>query len=231
MLTVRLGMLFVILSIIWTGLYAFMPVRETALMGWRKAHGAEIKADWVQINDISPQLVRAVIAAEDNKFCRHFGFDLGEIKSAIDDARKGGRLRGASTITQQTAKNAFLWPGRDVVRKGLEVWFTALSEALWSKRRVMEVYLNIAEWGDGTFGAEAAAQKLFNKSARDLTAYEASLMAAVLPSPNKWSAAPPGPYVTSRAATIRARMASVRNENRDSCVLGVRKTNLAATTP
>ncbi len=224
-------MLFVILSIIWTGLYAFMPVKETALMGWRKVHGAEINRDWVALEEISPQLIRAVIAAEDNKFCRHYGFDLAEMKHAFDDARKGGRVRGASTITQQTAKNAFLWPGRDLARKGLEVWFTGLSEALWSKRRVMEVYLNVAEWGDGTFGAEAAAQKLFDKPARDLTAYEASLMAAVLPSPNKWSAAPPGPYVTSRAATIRARMASVRRENRDACVLGVQRKQIAKASP
>ncbi len=213
----RFCILFVCLSILWTGLYAFLPVKETSLMGWRKMNGTEISRSWVPLDEISPHLVLAVIAAEDNKFCRHFGFDLGEIRAALKAAQNGEGLRGASTITQQTAKNAFLWPGRDIARKGFEAWFTVLVEVMWSKERVMEVYLNIAEWGDGQFGAEAAAQHLFNKPAKDLSAREASLMAAILPSPNKWRASPPGPYVSKRAKTIQARMLQIDKQGWASC--------------
>lgn len=208
----------VLLSVFWVFFYGFVVIPGTSLMGLRSLQGQTVRYEWVALDDISPQLVRAVIASEDMKFCRHWGFDLGEIKAAINDARAGSGWRGASTISQQTAKNAFLWPGRDVLRKLVEVWFTGLEEVLWPKRRVMEVYLNIAEWGDGHFGAEAAAQARFNKSARELTAYEASLLAAVLPNPNKWSANPPGPYVAAQAMRIRKRMAVVRKTGRDRCL-------------
>ena len=214
-----LAVLFVGLSAFWVAWHRFAPVEGTSLMGLRSLQGQPIRHAWVPIDAVSPEIVRAVIAAEDNKFCRHLGFDLGEMRAALAEARSGGRVRGASTISQQTAKNVFLWPGRDPVRKGTEVWFTGLTELFWSKRRIMEVYLNVAEWGDGHFGIEAAAQARFGKSAADLTAAEASLLAAVLPSPQKWRVDPPGPYVASRARTLRGRMAQVRREGRADCVL------------
>ena len=207
-----------LLSVFWALLYRFVEVPGTTLMGMRALDGETITHDWVPLDDISPQLVRAVIASEDMKFCRHWGFDFAEMKAAFEDARAGSGWRGASTISQQTAKNAFLWPGRGPVRKLIEAWFTGLEELFWPKRRVMEVYLNVAEWGDGHFGAEAAARARFGKSASELTAYEASLLAAVLPSPNKWSANPPGPYVASQSARIRQRMATVREEGFDTCI-------------
>ena len=217
---VRTGvLLFVGLSVFWVLWHRFAPVESTMLMGWRSLQGQEIRHAWVPLDEVSPEVVRAVIAAEDNKFCRHVGFDLGEIRAAVTEARAGGRVRGASTISQQTAKNVFLWPGRDLARKGLEVWFTGLAELFWPKRRIMETYLNVAEWGDGHFGIEAAARARFGKSARDLTAAEASLLAAVLPSPQRWRVDPPGPYVASRARTLRGRMAQVRREGRADCVL------------
>jgi monofunctional biosynthetic peptidoglycan transglycosylase len=198
--------------------YRFLPVKGTTLMGLRSLQGQEVQAEWVPLSEISPHLVRAVIASEDNKFCRHFGFDLGEIKAAYEDAKNGKSLRGASTISQQTAKNAFLWPGRGPVRKAAEAGFTLPMEALYSKRRIMEVYLNVAEWGDGLFGAEAAAQNRFGKPARDLTRREAALLATVLPSPNKWRVDPPGPYVRGRSGTVMARMRTVEAEGFDACI-------------
>jgi monofunctional biosynthetic peptidoglycan transglycosylase len=198
--------------------YRFLPVKGTTLMGVRSLQGEEVSAEWVALSDISPHLVRAVIASEDNKFCRHFGFDLGELKAAYEEARAGGRVRGASTISQQTVKNAFLWPGRGPVRKVAEAGFTLPMEALYSKRRIMEVYLNVAEWGDGIFGAEAAAQKRFGKPASELTRREAALLATVLPSPNEWRVDPPGPYVRKRSGTVMARMRTVEAEGFDDCV-------------
>ncbi|MGV6802526.1 MAG: monofunctional biosynthetic peptidoglycan transglycosylase [bacterium] len=206
------------LSVLWVILYNLIALPGTPLMGWRQLQGQPISYQWVGLDDISPQLSRAVIAAEDNKFCRHIGFDFGEIRVVLHDAWHGSKLRGASTISQQTAKNAFLWPGRDPIRKTVEVWFTGLEELLWSKRRIMEIYLNIAEWGEGAFGAEAAAQKYFGKSARDLTAYEASLLAAALPNPNNWQTNPPDLIVAKRAERIRKRMADIRRYEWDSCL-------------
>lgn len=214
----RGGLIFVGLSFFWVVLYGFLPVKSTSLMGVRHLQGASIERQWQPLEEISPNLMRAVIAAEDNKFCSHIGFDFGEMKAAFEDAMAGSGWRGASTISQQTAKNAFLWPGRDIVRKGLEAWFTLLEEAIWPKRRVMEVYLNVAEWGPGIFGADAAAHYWFRKPAKDLNAYEASLLAAILPNPRKWSANPPGPYVANRAAHLRKRMSKVRLEGMDQCL-------------
>ena len=215
-----LALLFVGLTAFWTLWHGFVPVKGTILMGLREVGGTQTRQDWVPIEAVSSDMVRAVIAAEDVKFCAHHGFDLGEMRAAWRDARAGGRVRGASTISQQTAKNVFLWPGGGLPRKAVEAWFTGLEELLWSKRRTMEVYLNVAEWGDGLFGVEAAAQARFGKPAADLTAAEASLLAAVLPSPNKWRVDPPGPYVASRSRTLRARMADVRRQGLADCVLG-----------
>lgn len=185
----------------------------------RKMSGDVIIHPWRPLEKISPNLVRAVIAAEDSRFCLHDGIDMEAIEKAIEENQKGGKRRGGSTITQQTAKNVFLWQGGGWVRKGFETYFTVIAGRIWGKRRTMELYLNVAEWGNGYFGAEAASQGRFKKSAADLSIEEAALLAAVLPSPNKWRAVNPGPYVRSRAATIRKRMAVVRNERLDNCVI------------
>ncbi len=205
-------------SITWAGVYRFAEPPGTLLMIERKLSGEVIIHPWTPLEEISPHLVTAVIAAEDARFCLHNGIDFEAIDHAMEEAENGKRLRGASTISQQTAKNAFLWNGRSWLRKGGEAWMTMVIETLWPKRRIMEIYLNIAEWGDGLFGAEAAAQKRFGKSAKNLTAYEAALLAAVLPNPHKWRVDPPGRYVRQRTRTLRKRMNQVRRDGLDSCV-------------
>lgn len=186
----------------------------------RRLEGETIKRDYVSISKISPNLIRAVIAAEDSRFCSHAGLDFEAIEKAVEEKERRGRLRGASTLTQQTAKNVFLWNGGGWPRKGAETGFALLIDAMWTKRRIMEVYLNQAEWGDGIFGAEAAAQARFGVSASDLSPWRAALLAAVLPSPNKWRVDPPGAYVQERARQIMGRMNSVAGEGLDACVLG-----------
>lgn len=205
-------------SIFWAGTYRVVSPPGTLTMLQRKMSGDVIIHPWTPLGEISPHLVTAVIAAEDTRFCLHNGIDLKAINEAMAEAENGKRLRGASTISQQTAKNAFLWNGGGWVRKGVEAWMTTLIETFWPKRRVMEVYLNVAEWGDGFFGAEAAAQARFNKSARDLTKQEAALLASVLPNPHKWRVNPPGPYVRGRVKTVRKRMDIVKRDGLDACV-------------
>jgi monofunctional glycosyltransferase len=156
---------------------------------------------------IAPALGDAVIASEDNRFCLHWGVDWGAVGEAIDEYEDGGRARGASTITMQVARNLFLWPGGGFVRKGIEIPLAGLIELVWPKRRIIEVYLNIAEWGHGIYGAEAAAQAHFGKPASRLTAHEAALLAAVLPNPRRWDAGRPTAYIERRAAIIEARAA------------------------
>ncbi len=197
----------------------FVRVPASILMGQRALAGADVRRNWTPIERISPNLVRAVIAAEDTGFCQHKGVDVEAIKKALEERERGAGLRGASTITQQTAKNVFLWNGGGFVRKAPEAWMAVLIDFVWGKRRVMEAYLNIAEWGDGLFGAEAAARARFGKSAADLTAREAALLAAVLPSPNKWRVDPPGPYVRQRTGTLQARMRTVERDGLAACVL------------
>jgi monofunctional biosynthetic peptidoglycan transglycosylase len=210
---------FVGVSLLWTALYAVAPAPGTLLMLQRAAEGQDVRYRWRPLSAISPDLVSAVIAAEDSRFCAHAGFDFDAIETALREAEGGGRLRGASTISQQTAKNAFLFPQRSWLRKGAETWFVMLAEAVWPKRRTMEMYLNVAEWGDGLFGAEAAAQARFGKSAAELTAREAALMAAVLPNPHEWRLDPAGPYVSSRAGSLQRRLRDVQAAGLDSCVL------------
>jgi len=205
-------------SIAWAGVYRFQTPPGTLLMVERSLSGDEINHSWTPLEDISPYLVTAVIAAEDTRFCLHNGIDFDAIDEAMEAAENGKRLRGASTISQQTAKNAFLWSHRSWVRKSAEAWMTLVIETLWPKRRIMEVYLNIAEWGDGLFGAEAAAQKRFGKSARNLTKNEAALLAAVLPNPHKWRVDPPGPYVRKRTRMLRGRMGQVLRDDLNGCV-------------
>lgn len=191
-------------------LYAVVPVPGTTLMLWRLVQGHGVARQPVPIERTSPHLARAVIAAEDNAFCSHWGIDLRAVAEVWNEYQAGKGLRGASTITMQVTKNAILWPGRDPVRKALEAVYAPAVDLFWSKRRIMETYLNIAEWGgrDGriAFGAEAAARLHFNKSAAALTEREAALLAAVLPSPLNWSPKPPSTYVVQRAATIQRRV-------------------------
>ncbi|MEQ9448588.1 MAG: monofunctional biosynthetic peptidoglycan transglycosylase [Rhodospirillaceae bacterium] len=191
-------------------IYRFAPPPMTPLMIIRAAEGHERSYEWVPLTRISPFLARAVIASEDQNFCSHYGFDVESIRRAWENYGDGeGTLRGGSTISQQTAKNAFLWPDRSWLRKGLETWFTFYIEALWNKPRILEIYLNIVEWGPGVYGAEAAAKYHFDKSASRLNAQEAALLATVLPSPRNWSASNPGPYVQSRARVISGRAAKL----------------------
>lgn len=187
-------------------LYRFAPPPGTPLMLIRLAQGQGLERDWLPLEAIAPSLAGAVIAAEDNLFCRHSGFDWGAIRLALDDWEDGGRLRGASTITMQTAKNLFLWPGQSWLRKGVEAYLAAWLELLWPKRRIVEVYLNVAEWGPGVYGAEAAARAHFGRSAARLTDSQAALLAAVLPSPLRRSASQPSRQVRRRADVIAMRV-------------------------
>ena len=161
-----------------------------------------MKKEWVPIDQISSNLQTAVIASEDNHFLTHFGFDIEAIQKANQLNKRGSKLHGASTITQQTAKNVFLWPGRDWIRKGMEAYFTLLVETFWSKQRILEVYLNVIEMGDGIYGAEAASQKYFNTSAGRLSKQQAALIAAVLPNPRKWHPDTPSSYILRKKNRI-----------------------------
>jgi monofunctional biosynthetic peptidoglycan transglycosylase len=205
---------------IWVVIYRFVPPPVTVLMIERSMQGYGMHHDWTPINEISPAMVRAVIASEDAKFCEHQGFDVQAIDKAMkhNEARPG-HVRGGSTISQQTAKNVFLWPERSWLRKGAEAWFTVLIENIWGKRRIMEVYLNTVEMGPGVYGVEAASQVYFHRGASDLTAEEAARVAAILPSPLKWSAEAPGPYVKRRTGKIDARAVTVSRDGLAACVL------------
>ncbi|WP_374469243.1 monofunctional biosynthetic peptidoglycan transglycosylase [Phenylobacterium sp.] len=199
--------------------YRFVPPPLTFLMVQRVFEGQGFRRTWVPLEDISPTLVRAVIAAEDARFCRHMGFDVEAIEKALEYNAQGKKVRGGSTISQQTAKNVFLWPRRDWVRKGLEAYFTLLIEVGWGKRRIMEVYLNSIEWGPGIYGAEAAAQHNFGISAKRLTPAQAARLAAIVPKPLSWQAAKPGPYVKRRSGAINRNARAVRREGLTDCVL------------
>ncbi|MEN5170566.1 monofunctional biosynthetic peptidoglycan transglycosylase [Brevundimonas pondensis] len=204
-------------------LHRFVPPLFTILMVKQAVAGHGMDYRWRSLDRISPRLVEAVIAAEDARFCQHHGFDVEAIQKAMEaneraEQRGSDKRRGASTISQQTAKNIFLWPSRDWVRKGLEVGYTGLIELVWGKRRIMEMYLNVAEWAPGVYGAEAASQHWFHKSAENLTAREAARLAAILPSPRRYRAADPGPYVRRRASRIQAAMGTVREAGLDRCV-------------
>lgn len=204
---------FVGLSIFFVLLFRFVPVPITPLMAIRSVEqifGDEelrLKHDWVSIDEISKNLPLAVVCSEDQNFMNHSGFDLKAIERSVDAAKRGAkRVKGASTISQQTAKNLFLWPGRSWVRKGFEVWFTVLIEFAWPKERIMEVYLNSIEMGKGIYGAEAAANFYWKTSAKNLSRTQAAAIAAILPNPRKYSANPPGPYVQERIGWISGQM-------------------------
>jgi monofunctional biosynthetic peptidoglycan transglycosylase len=209
---------FLAISIGLTLVYRFVPVPITITM---IADENGFTKDWTPLSRIDRNMVSAAIAAEDGKFCSHNGFDQEAIENALERNAQGKRLRGGSTISQQTAKNVFLWQGSGWdrwARKGLEVWFTFLIETLWSKRRIMEVYLNVAETGIGTYGAEAGAQRYFDKSAASLTRAEAARMAAALPSPKTRGVTNPRGFTRRYGNTIAARIGSVRRDGLDACI-------------
>jgi monofunctional biosynthetic peptidoglycan transglycosylase len=180
----------------------------------QKADGKEmiLKHDWVPLEDISPKLQLAVVCSEDQNYLKHYGFDFGAIEKAMKANEEGKKLRGASTISQQTAKNVFLWPGRSYIRKAFEVYFTLLIEVLWSKERIMEVYLNSIEMGNGVYGAEAAANHWFKKPAKKLTKDESAAITSILPNPLKYVANPPSAYIARRKEWVKKQMSFWGNQ-------------------
>jgi monofunctional biosynthetic peptidoglycan transglycosylase len=194
-------------------LYAIIPVPTTPYILSEQRRLGAVQHHWVPMEAISPNLQRAVVAAEDANFCLHWGFDLNAIRDVIE----AGEARGASTISQQTVKNAFLWQTRSWLRKALEAVMTPVMEAIWPKRRVLEVYLNVVEFDEGVFGAEAAARHHFGRSAADLTLRQASLLAAVLPAPQQRSAGRPSDWVSRRASAIADGAATIAADGRDAC--------------
>ena len=200
-------------SVILVVLYSFIPVPWTPLMFFREM-GSELEDDpplkheWISGENIPASMELAVVCTEDQRFLTHYGFDLESIQKAMDEADEGGRTRGASTISQQTAKNVFLWPSSSWIRKGFEVWFTLLIETFWSKERILTVYLNSIEFGPHIYGCEAAAQKFFNKPARDLSAAQSARLAVVLPNPLRYNAGKPGRKQQSRERWALQQMAN-----------------------
>lgn len=209
---------FIGLSVLWVVIYRFVPPPYTATMAGDVIAGRSVTKDWMSLTDMDPDMARAAIAGEDGKFCTHEGFDREAIANAFERNMRGGRIRGGSTISQQTAKNAFLWQGGGYVRKALEAWFTLLIENIWGKRRIMEVYLNIAETGIGTYGANAGAQRYFNHDAATLSPQEAARIAAVLPLPKKREAASPSGFTRRHGNRIAANIGVVKRERLDACL-------------
>ncbi len=210
----------VVIPVVLVLIFRFVPPPVTYLMVERAVQGHGMDYRWRPLSKISPNMVNAAIAAEDATFCEHHGFDFEAIQKAMDRNAAGKKLVGGSTISQQTAKNVFLWPGRSWVRKGFEAYFTVLIETLWGKKRIMEAYLNVAETGSGIYGVEAASQRYFHKPAKDLTSAEASRLAAILPSPLRYKAVGGGAYVQRRSRAIGGNAVTVRSESLSGCVLG-----------
>lgn len=212
-ITLQLITYFFFISVSMVVFYRFVPVYYTPLMILRSAESVfdnkfvGIDKTWESLDNISPSIQKAVLKAEDDRFFEHYGFDFDAIQKAMKYNQTHKRKKGASTISQQTAKNVFLWPARDWLRKGLEVYFTVLIEIFWPKSRIMEVYLNVVELGPGVYGVEAASQKYFKRSAKNLTSGQASLMAAVLPNPRRFRIDRPSNYVTNRQFRILNRVA------------------------
>lgn len=213
----------ILLPCLWVAgivLFAFLPVPFSAVMVERQASawltgdfGYVAHSDWVSMDDIASPMALAVMAAEDQKFPSHWGFDVDAIQSVLDKDKEGGKMRGASTLSQQTAKNLFLWDGRSWIRKGLEAGLTVGIETVWTKRRILTVYLNIVEFGDGVFGVEQAAQHFFHKPASKLTASQAALLAAVLPNPHLFKVNAPSAYVIRRQQWILRQMSQLGGES------------------
>lgn len=209
---------FIIGSILWVLIYKFVPPPITATMIGDVVAGNGLKKDWMSLSRMDPDMARAAIAGEDGRFCSHQGFDRKAIEDAIRRNARGGRIRGGSTISQQTAKNAFLWQGGGFFRKGLEAYFTVLIEVIWGKKRIMEVYLNIAETGIGTYGANAGAQRYFRKDASNLTPVEAARIAAILPLPKKREAVSPSGFTRRHGNRLARWVNVVRNDGLDRCL-------------
>jgi monofunctional biosynthetic peptidoglycan transglycosylase len=214
----KAAVIFVVVTVAWVGIYRFVPPPFTFTMLGDVLAGHGATKDWMPLSQMDPDMARAAIAGEDGRFCRHSGFDFGAIANAAKRNAQGGRIRGGSTISQQTAKNAFLFQGGSYVRKAFEAYFTVLIEALWGKRRIMEVYLNIAETGIGTYGANAAAQRYFGHSAAHLTPTEAGRIAAVLPLPKKRAAIDPHGFVRRHGNTLSRYVGTVRRDGLDACL-------------
>jgi monofunctional glycosyltransferase len=211
--------IFVLVSLLWVLAYRFVNPPITFTMIGDMMGGRSVARDWMSLNDMDPNMARAAIAGEDSKFCAHGGFDTQAIEEAMRRNAQGGSvIRGGSTISQQTAKNTFLWQGGGYFRKGLEAWFTLLIENVWGKRRIMEVYLNIAETGIGTYGANAGAQRYFGKDASNLNAQEAARIAAVLPLPKRREAVAPTGFTRRYGNMIAARLGVVRRDRLDACL-------------
>jgi len=208
--------------VLWALAYRWADPPATALIVAERLRLGAVAQDWRPLGTISPHLARAVMAAEDARFCDHWGFDLTEIRRALAEAEAGGRRRGASTITQQTAKNVFLWPAADWTRKALEAGFAVLIEALWGKRRIMEVYLNVAEMGPGVFGAQAAARHWFDRDAAALTLPQAARLAAILPAPRARDPALPSDFIRRRAGAVADGARTLAATGRDGCVTDAR---------
>ena len=209
---------FVILSVLWVLLYRFVAPPITLTEAGDLIQGRHLSRSWLSLRQMDADMPRAAIAAEDGNFCHHHGFDFSAIEKAFAGNEAGRRYRGGSTISQQTAKNAFLWQGRSWARKGLETWFTVLIEALWGKRRIMEVYLNVAETGIGTYGADAAAERYFGHDARHLSLTEAARIAAILPLPAKRAAIDPHGFVRRYGDNIARRVPQMRAAGYYSCL-------------
>ena len=214
----KVALTFVLVSVLWVGIYRFVPVPFTFTMMGDALNGRGVTKDWMSLDAMDPDMARAAIAGEDARFCSHSGFDYKAIASAAYRNAKGGRIRGGSTISQQTAKNAFLFQGGGYVRKAFEAWFTVLIEAMWPKRRIMEVYLNIAETGIGTYGANAAAIRYFNHDATRLSPTEAARIAAVLPLPKRREARAPAGFVRRHGNRIARYVGVVRRQGLDACL-------------
>jgi monofunctional glycosyltransferase len=215
---VKLIMALILLSVLWVIVYRFINPPITFTMIGDVIAGRGAHKDWMPISDMDRDMVRAAIAAEDSKFCSHHGFDFEAIEDAMKRNASGGRIRGGSTISQQTAKNAFLWQGGGYARKGVEAWFTFLIEHLWGKRRIMEVYLNLAETGIGTYGANAGSQRYFGHDADAMSAVEAARIAAILPLPKERGAIAPKGFTRRYGNTIAARVPIVGRDGLDACV-------------
>ena len=217
---VRLLLLLVFGPPLLVGIYRFLPPPITILMIERLIQGHGMDHKWAPISMIAPAMTRAVVASEDANFCVHNGFDLIAIDAALKhNQARPNKVRGGSTVSQQTAKNVFLWPERSWVRKGAEAWFTVLIEGMWGKRRIMEVYLNTVEMGPGIYGVESASERYFGVTAQDLSPAQASRLAAILPDPLKWKVENPGPYVQRRTGKIGARSGTVARGGLAACVL------------
>lgn len=217
-ITLKAALLFVVVTVAWVGLYRFVPPPFTWTMMGDVVSGRGVTKDWMPLSRMDPDMARAAIAGEDSRFCLHHGFDFRAMAGAAARNARGGRIRGGSTISQQTAKNAFLFQGGGYVRKAFEAYFTVLIEAMWPKRRIMEVYLNIAETGIGTYGANAGAIRYFHHDASRLSPTEAGRIAAVLPLPKKRAAIDPHGFVRSHGNTLSRRVNVVRNDGLDACL-------------